>query len=781
MDLFASNVFNVRYQNVSRGIFIFGNLYVPKVNLSQFPDYQRLGTGSAISHGNISRSYLNLSNLGPFYGSLTLETLDQNTLTFIVYNYLSALIPGYYPKISGPFSSLQNYYNLESVQSEVTSKKFFTKILGLGLGEINQFRVADNCRNGLSALSENFEIDLNFFGLPQVSQIKKQTNYLSILQEYTFPFTLTGVNPYMRDLDWNTLYNIKIINGGNTFPQFGWGGSRIGSVLPVTDDTRDASNVNYPSNLLENTRINETLGIIYSGQGLQCYSYPIIQQVDKLEFEDRNRRGFNQKIKVSKRPQIDVKLVGVLPYQQGRGIYDFFSTEVSFSRRTGAAENAEISTVFPPEGVQPGRNNAFFGVALTNFYSRGLNIDNQENSSRTPRDTRLLISNKSKNQSYTASNAPLVFNSSEKNNTFQGLPWTIQSSYVSRTTTSVSNFASQKVPILNEGITSMIVSGAYPLYRGSQCTEYSGQVQILRARRWQGPFSNYLSQYYLTEDFWDPNFNDTVPPPLKVVFESINSNLPISPNPPFRIKGVRIMLYSNQRVIPGSYVYSSVNMVGNATLSQFYAPSAKEISLLQGFNKNLLQDVYAKYQGNQGGVILMVSTDGRPPPMPPSCCQPIGIVLEEIEGIGEPVVDEEENQYQYQRQTNKSKCVQNVVDFENTFQLQNRTVLVKLFPMYANMSMSGFGNYLNDLNGYAQTVNNIYFQDNVSEVTIQDNFDEHVGHMYQKIRTLYTIHDNQNSLMSRTFPFIFYDNSIKGSQFLLDYPGPENQISTDRL
>jgi len=781
MDLYVTNVFQSYVFTLSRGSIILGNLIVPQINTTSFPEYRRLGTGSAISHGNVSRSYLNLMNTGPYFGSLTLDQLDQNTLQFVVYNYLSALIPGYYPPISGPFSNNSSIYNLQLLESEIEAgERYFTKILGLGLGEINKYRVADPCKNGISTLSENYEIIL-LGGFTAFSQIKKQVNYTSMLEGYVTPATLTGVNPYMSVFNWDLLYNLKVINGGNTFPQFGWSGSRLGSVLPVDDETRDNSFFNYPSNLLENARTNEPIGIIYAGQGVQCYSYPILQEENVIEFNTRNLRAFNQSIRIRKENEVIVRFLGMLPYQQGRGIYDFVSTEVSYNNESGSAESGEFCTTFPPEGVQPGRNNAFFGVALTDIYSKTLNINNQENASRTPQDTRSYFSTNltSAQQSFTAHNAPLVFNSDDDNNTFQGLPWTILSSYISRTTSSPSNRLSQKVPILREGITVMICSGAYPLYRASQMTEFSGFVVLNREDRLRGPFSNYLSQYYLTEDFWNPNLNITIPRPLKTTFEPTNSEFPINPSPPFRIKGARITLYENQRVIAGSYIYSSMYMVGNVTLSQFYGPSAKEITLLQGNNKNILQDVYSKYQGNQGGCIVMVSTDGKDPPMVPSCCQPIGIVLEEIRGIGSPVI--ESNQYRYQRQTSKSKCVQNVVDFEHVYQLQNRHLLVKLFPMYANMSLSGFGNSRNFVIAFPQTVNNIFYNDNTSEINITSEFDEHFGYMYSKIRGTYLLHDSASSFLSPNYPNIYFDTSVKGNQFLLDYFGPENQLSTTFL
>jgi len=150
MDLYVTNVFQSYVFTLSRGSIILGNLIVPQINTTSFPEYRRLGTGSAISHGNVSRSYLNLMNTGPYFGSLTLDQLDQNTLQFVVYNYLSALIPGYYPPISGPFSNNSSIYNLQLLESEIEAgERYFTKILGLGLGEINKNRVEDPCKNGI--------------------------------------------------------------------------------------------------------------------------------------------------------------------------------------------------------------------------------------------------------------------------------------------------------------------------------------------------------------------------------------------------------------------------------------------------------------------------------------------------------------------------------------------------------------------------------------------------------------------------------------------------------
>lgn len=733
--------------------------------------------GSVYENGNVSKSLINLSNIGVYNGNLLPGTNNQS----IIYNFLTSLIPGQYPSISGPWSLGQTLYDLESIQTftDTTEQNYFCKILGMGTGSITNYKVSQVDLNALTTLGENF-----LTGDDQTFRVRtpliKQTNYSNIMPEFTYPDTTVGVNFYMQAFNWGTRYGISMINGTNKFPTMGWGGCRFGSITPKNFQFRQDSLFNYPSTLLEK-QPNKPIGIIYAGQGLQIISRPEVDQINEIvTVNDRFRRRVTVQSSVNNSARAaDTWYTCIQPYQQGRGTYEYVSREPSYGNN-GLIEFMDIITTFSPEGVQPGRNNAFMGVCLTDYYSTNLNLNNQEHTSRTPQDTRRNIPQV--RQTRTAHNAPLVYSSSVANNSNNPLPWNSLCGYLGTSSNSSTNRHSQNTPILSNGITTMVVSGAYPLYRGSGYSEYSGFVRVMPALGFE--FSSYQtrynSQYYVTEEFWNPEFTEPSSPELR------DNNLPIvAPNPPYRIKGGRIVLYSGQRVRAGSYVYSSVNMVGNVNMSKFYANAAKEIVLNKDDRNILLGDVYAKYQSNQGGLIVLISEDGRPPPNPPPSAQPIGIVLEDIEGFGQPI--EQNNQILIQKQFTKSTDLQTVPDFETVYQLQNREILVQLFPMYANMSLFGAPAYMGETSvpfsspvasEYLATAGGLFFDFDFepSVITIP------AGPMYSKIRTLYTVSDsvysynfNYRTLAAET-ENLPIKSSIKDKQLANDWPGPQSSL-----
>ncbi len=731
--------------------------------------------GSVYENGNVSKSQINLSNIGTYNGNL-LPPNEQ-----IIYNFLTSLIPGQYPSISGPWSLGQTLYGLGEIETftDTTDQNYFCKILGLGTGTITNYKVSQVDLNALSTLGENF-----LLGNAQTFRVRtpliKQTNYSNIMPEYTYPSTTVGVNFYMQAFNWGDRYGITMINGTNKFPVMGWGGCRFGSITPKNFQFRQDSLFNYPSTLLE-TQPNEPIGIIYAGQAVQIISRPDVDQINEIVREaNRFRQRVTTQSSINNRSRIvETWYTCIQPYQQGRGTYEYVSREPSYGDN-GLMEFMDTITTFSPEGVQPGRNNAFMGVCLTDYYSTNLNLNNQEHTSRTPQDTRR--NTPGKQQTRTAHNAPLVYSSTTQNNSNNPLPWNSLCGYLGTSSNSPTNRHSQNTPILSNGITTMVVSGAYPLYRGSGYSEYSGFVRVSPdfSFDFYKYFTRYNSQYYVTEEFWNLEFNETSSPELQGDF------LPtVAPNPPYRIKGGRIILYSGQRVRAGSYVYSSVNMVGNVNMSKFYANAAKEIVLNKDDRNILLGDVYAKYQSNQGGIIVLVSEDGRPPPNPPPGAQPVGIVLEDIEGIGEPT--EQNNQILIQKQFTRSTDLQTVPEFETTYQLQNREILVQLFPMYANMSLFGAPACTEQnsvpysspvASEYLATPGGLFFDFDFesSVITIP------AGPMYSKIKTVYTMGDslysynfNYDTLSSET-ENLPNKNSFKDKQLANDWPGPQSSL-----
>jgi len=776
--------------DIRRGILQCGPFFI-KFNEE---DQERVGVGSVYELGNGSFSLINLHpNLGPLYGNLRVL---GSTPDCMISNLATSLIPGLYPRISGPFSNESTTYDRETILSTIHDipNLYLTKMLGFGKGHRAIFsQLAEPNISGLSMLAQNvlqliiLELGEEEGVVPQ-SEFLKLSNYSTIYPEFVYPLTVTGTPDYLTRFDsWFDSFGITKIYGTNDFPTFGWAGSRLGASFLGSIQAQRDTQVNYPAAFLQYSKSYEKIGILFAGQGVQYVSSTANV---KISSEDDDSSGGT---------------LCVVPYQQGRGVYDYYSCETQLGKFTESVLLVEtiplltIQTTFGPEGIQPGRNNAFLGVALTNYFSGTLNLKNQAFSSTTPQDTRKLIIEAKPPVSVQATNAPLVYiaptNASQ--NVVDPLPWNSLNAYVSSTTTSARNQLASKVPIMQDGVTTMCISGAYPLYRGSHATEYSGfytkDTSFTGHKIFPEYLSHYLSQYYLTEQYWDPNFD---------VQDTLNSKLqdldiPVSPNPPFYIKGARVVLYEGQRVLAGSYVYASMNMVGNVTMSQFLAASGKEIKYVQGQNTNLLQDPYGKYQGNQGGLLVIVQTDGQDPLMVPDCCQPVGVVLETIEGIGTPTMDDS-NQLQYTRQTLHSTGQQLVPDFENTFQLQSRQIKVRIFPMFGNLALSGYSNlcfrtYFDtscDLRTGQPFTNSSFFQpvlftDETSTTTAP------CGAIYQKIRTLYTLHDSPFSFITTNnrhispdtllrqiinYPYPYNETGIRGKQFMNDYYGPESKF-----
>ncbi len=403
---------------VKTGYTLFAEPTIKERN--QKENTPNVAVGGVYEKSNVSRSHVNLNNVGTLIGSFTLENVPEPDPQLVIYNYLTSLIPGLYPPISGPWTETQDYYNLEEITDYVKNNDnvFLCKTLGLGLGEICSYRVSDVSRSGLSTLGNNTIRAQDAQGFQEGQNELKIINYSSILDGFIAPETEVGESFYMTAYDWPNFYGIETINGTNTFPFFGWAGSRIGSIKPQTFQFQQNSLFNWPSSFLQLSKSYNPLGIIYSGQGVQCNSFPELGSERKITFEQRNIRTYQETINNN---ESEIKFTGIMPYQQGRGSFDYLSREVVYNQANGLVDYVELQGVIPCEGALPGRNNAFLGVTLTDYWSDNLNLNNTENSSTTPEDTRMIIPGLK--QSKTAHNAPLSYISKDSNNSYNPLPW----------------------------------------------------------------------------------------------------------------------------------------------------------------------------------------------------------------------------------------------------------------------------------------------------------------------------------------------------------------------
>ncbi len=646
---------------------------------------QQFSVGSVYQKGNESRSFHNLSNLGTFMGQLPLEGISINNIN----NFLTCLIPGVYPNISGKWKHNIELYDLKTIQQTVQNNQdeFFCKILGMGLGTINNYQVSDVSRSGINSIAYNTpELDPlgSSISFPLLTSALRLTNYSNIVDGMIDPLTTVGEGFYMSGFDWQSYYNIEMLNGTNTFPFMGFAGERIGSIKPENFQFQQNTLYNYPSAFLILAKSYNPIGIIYAGQGVQINSFPTQFIKQYFTFEDRNDRTYQESIDP---PTSDIRFTGIVPYQQGRGSWDFFTNDVLYNKQTGIIDKLDRVYLLGSEGAQPGRNSGFLGVVLTDFWKENININNIEAGSITPQDTRYDNIGINK-QTQTAHNSPLVYTTvSDENNTNNPLPWSSLFAYMGNSTANTCNTQTSNAPILTEGLTTMVISGAYPIYRGSWNTKWSGNGQIL--------FNNFgsvpLDQYYFSTEFWDPKFID----PGLFNITNITSLPSVPPNPPYRIKGGRIVLFEGQRVKAGSYVYSTINSCGNVGMSQFLPPAAKDIVLSKSERNQLLEDVYSKYQFNQGGIIVMVSIDGQRVPMPPSCCVPIGIVMEDVIGYGQPNYNDglisQNTKYDTKYTIDGVKYTQLSMTPTNVNIISSREIIIKLFPMYPQFSLSACG------------------------------------------------------------------------------------------
>ena len=652
-------------------------------------DSDIIAVGGVYDKQNISSSHIRLISKGTLHGN---EALTDTTIP--VYNYLTSLLPGTFPSISGPFTETQEFYSLTEILSQ---SGYFCKVLGQGIGMINLLNVSKNDRRAANALTSNFIVNTDNRPVGIFNNLLNFINFSDIRIDYISPQTIIGADDYITDFNWQDRYNLININGTNNFPYFNWSGYKLGTTISTLNNDRS---FNYIDDELQSNKTFIPIGLIYAGQGLQYNIYD--NEIPKVN-EEIVDTGDN--------------VLGVQAYQQGKGIYEFVVRDLFY--QNNLIDILELYTTIPSEGIQPGRNNAFAGVSL---------------------ESDDVI-------------APLATSEDLGNNP---LPWNL--GYTSE----------NEFPVLTEGLTTMVISGAYPLYRRSNNGEWNGQFNYQKVSN----TGNGTDQYYFTEEFWQSEFNDPVNP--EILYK--NNSPPVQPNPPYRIKGGRIVLFEGQKVLAGSYVYSTANMVANVNIPQFYPPSGKELII-----NNRTSIGNGKYQSNQGGIIVMVVEEGCPPPIPPSCAQPIGVVLETIEGFGSPTEENDQVNFDFQS-TNTSNSKQKTYDQSTTNNIQGREVLIRLFPMYGNMNLTGFPKqFFNETTGENQGFpfpNTNNFDPEVMDRNDLETYNS-LNPLMAKVKSSYMLNTSPYSWrVNFNDDLIFNGLSLYNKQFTMDNPGPQSKNLT---
>lgn len=670
--------------NIQKGYVALG----PITQVNNNPGSPNISSGSVYQKGNMSRSFVNMTNLGTLIGAPSFDpsSFGQELLQ---YNLLISLLPGISPSVSGTWTETRELYSLQDIVDEVEAdpQLFFSKILGMGLGNMIRLSVGSVNTNASDFLSyteygtEPETVTSSSDGA-NINQVLNWGNGLETLESNE---ALTYPNPYLEGFDWQNEFGIQLFHGTNSFPFFGWAGTRVGDIELVNSQTIQDSIYNFPATELKLSLIYDSLGIVYSGQGTQ---YTSIFTVTEIQNRDIISRNIRKKETTLTRTKNKISTVNSLPYQQGIGQYDFFINSLNYNKTNSGITSSSTVDNISAEGVQPGRNTAFAGVAITDYWSNDLDFLQINEGSKTVDVTRSKIPGI--RQSQTAHNGPLCYFPVEGDTESNVLPWGSLFSYVGDTTTSPNYTRSQNMSILQEGVTSMLISGAYPMFMG----QWNSTVRPTDDQFFEGS-GNGLHQYYFNQTWWLPEADPGAPQELK----EISDEPLISPNPPFTLKGGSIFLLEGQRVKAGSYVYASTTMTPAVTVPHFYAPSGKRITFNSGEKDTLMGDIYSRFQGNQGGLIVMVSEDGKPPPMPPPGAQPIGIVLEDVVGFGTPGSPQDvtsQNSQIYELQQANSTAAQltkpsgdNDNDPIPANNIMAREVLIKLLPMYANYNLPG--------------------------------------------------------------------------------------------
>jgi len=335
--------------NVKNGYVLYSQPFV-KNNNDQLPI---IVTGGSYQKGNLVYDLSETSNHGTIIGCPTLENINED----IIYNYISCLIPGFFPPIGGKWKVDQDYYNLEQILS---SDKKVSKALGTCIGTVETYQVSDVCRSGVSGMAFTTNLGRDLQGnitRKSIFDILRLANYSSLIKGYNEPQSSIGVGEYLEDYNWLESFNIETINGTNTFPFFGWSGTRIGTLKPQNFQYLQNSLYSYPAFYLDQAKTYNPIGLIYPGQLVQMNSFPINNLNRKLTFEERNDRTYQIPTynKFS-----ETRKVGLVPYQQGRGVFDYLSRDIIYNPVNGLVDFASTTTIVPAEGAVAGRNVSFW-------------------------------------------------------------------------------------------------------------------------------------------------------------------------------------------------------------------------------------------------------------------------------------------------------------------------------------------------------------------------------------------------------------------------------------
>lgn len=709
--------------NIQKGYLALGPITLKNHN----PGSPNLSAGSVYQKGNRSRSFVNLTNLGTLIGAPSFDATEIGNEA-LLNNLLISLLAGFTPTQSGKWTSSQTLYSLQDIQDAVDAdpQLFFSKVLGMGLGNMVQLAVGTVNTNGTETLAytEYGTEPATVTTTSDASNILSVLNWGNGLETLESDDAFTYPSPYLEGFDWQDTFGIQLFNGTNSFPFYGWAGTRVGDIQLVNSQTIQNAVYDFPATELKLSKVYDSLGIVYAGQGTQ-YSSVFLENQNR----DIISRNVRKRETTLNRTQNKLATVNSVPYQQGIGSYDFFANTVNYETNTSVSTTDNI----PAEGAQPGRNTAFAGVAITDFWSNNLDFTQINEGSRTADVVRSKIPKI--RQSQTAHNAPLCYIpvDSDTNSEPNVLPWNTLFSYVGDTTTSPNYTRSEKVSILQEGITSMVVTGAFPMFMGQWCST----VRPTNTQFFDGS-GNGNHQYYFNPNWWAP----VEDPAALNKFKTLDTEPVLSPYPPFTIKGGTLFLYEGQRVKAGSYVYSTT-MVSTLSVPHFYAPSAKRITFAAGERDSLLGDIFSRFQGNQGGIIVMVSEDGQPPPMPPPGAQPIGIVMEDVEGFGTPGGD---NPYEYTLQLANSTAAQptfpNGEEFDDPLLANNimgREILIKLLPMYSNYYLPGVPDLVTDFSTSQSIANPFTYATNGATSPSNPDFGLTYYPIYYRVKTHYAI------------------------------------------
>lgn len=503
------------------------------------------------------------------------------------------------------------------------------RVLGLGLGSMCEYPVAPVCRQGVGQMAYSTDVGRDATGNLDldITEFIRLMSFSDVSPDQIFPRTTVGSGAYMNTIDWCEQFGITTINGTNSFPFFGWGGKRLGTTKPQSKEYSVSALYSYPTFYLEQSRTFSPIGLLYPGQLVQITSAPDPDfRNDTVSLTIRSERAYTYQTDYG-----DPRSVCVLPYQEGRGSFDFMSRDALYNPESLQIESADTTMILPAEGAVPGRNCASFGVAVSDSW--------------TP-------------DGLGARNAPLTITDQTVGTT---LPW--NNGYKT----------GEPARIITHGITTGLISGALGIYRGAGCSTWTGMPEAIELYGACIP----RDQYYTSDELWRKNESEPATSQVAEAEFTVQAELP------FRTKGGRIALFADQVVRAGSMVYACAQNVQNVTMPQFIPPAAKEITIEDGFRSDVLADVYSKFQGNQGGLIVIPHTEGAPPPNPPSNAVPVGVVLETVRGTDELETDSVGNPYiDRDRTFNDGYDTVQITKYRTKTLdgIQNRPILFRVFP-----------------------------------------------------------------------------------------------------